>query len=63
MYRQQNAATILIKISKADILFPLTIGKIRKVSVSAKPKCIALAGSPLNIPMLNQKGKGEAYQS
>jgi hypothetical protein len=54
---------ILIKISKADILFPLTMGKIRKVSVNAKPKCIALAGSPLNIPMLNQKGKGEAYQS
>ena len=23
----------------------------------AKPKCIALAGKPLNIPKLNQKGK------
>jgi len=24
---------------------------------------MALAGNPLNIPKLNQKGKGEAYQS
>ena len=41
----------------------LEIGKIKKVSINAKPKWIALAGSPLNIPMLNQNGKGEAYQS
>ena len=39
------------------------LGKIKNVSVKAKPKCIALAGKPLNIPKLNQKGKGEAYQS
>ena len=38
-------------------------GKIKKVNVKAKPKWIALAGKPLNIPMLNQKGKVEAYQS
>ena len=54
---------MLIRMSKADIFFPLIIGKIKNVSVKAKPRCIALAGSPLNIPMLNQKGKGEAYQS
>ena len=52
-----------MRISKAEIFFPLTAGKIKKVNVSAKPKCIALAGKPLNIPKLSQKGKGEAYQS
>ena len=39
------------------------IGKIKKVKVKAKPKCIALAGKPLNIPKLNQNGNGDAYQS
>ena len=37
-------------ISKGDIFFPRTTGKIKNVSVSAKPKCMALAGKPLNIP-------------
>ena len=63
MYKQQNAPTILINISNAEIFFPLTAGKIKKVNVNAKPKCIALAGKPLNIPKLNQKGNGDAYQS
>ena len=54
---------MLMIISKTEIFFPLASGKIKKVSVNAKPKCIALAGKPLNIPKLNQKGKGEAYQS
>ena len=54
---------MLIKISTNEIFFDLEIGKIKKVSINAKPKWIALAGSPLNIPMLNQNGKGEAYQS
>ena len=52
-----------MRISKTDIFFPRTTGKIKNVSVSAKPRCIARAGKPLNIPKLNQKGKGEAYQS
>ena len=52
-----------MRISKADIFFPLTTGKIKKVKVKAKPKWIALAGKPLNIPKLNQKGNGDAYQS
>ena len=52
-----------MKISKVEIFFPLTTGKIKKVKVRAKPKCIALAGNPLNMPKLNQKGNGEAYQS
>ena len=52
-----------MSISKDDIFFPRITGKIKNVSVSAKPKCIALAGRPLNIPKLNQKGNGEAYQS
>ncbi len=63
IYKQQNAATMLMSISKTEIRFPLTIGKIKNVNVRAKPKCIALAGKPLNIPKLNQKGNGEAYQS
>ena len=52
-----------MRISIAEIFFPLAIGKIKKDNVKAKPKCIALAGKPLNIPKLNQKGKGDAYQS
>ena len=47
--------------TKAEILFPLAAGKIKKVNVRAKPKWMALAGKPLNIPILNQKGKGDAY--
>ena len=54
---------MLIIISIAEIFFPLTAGKIKKAKVKAKPKWIALAGNPLNIPKLNQKGNGEAYQS
>ena len=54
---------MLIKISMIDIFFPLEYGNIKKASVRAKPKWIALAGKPLNIPILNQKGKGDAYQS
>ena len=63
MYKQQNAATILMRISNAEIFFPLTAGKIKNVNVKAKPKWMALAGKPLNIPKLNQKGKGDAYHS
>ena len=49
--------------SNTEIFFPLKVGKIRNAKVKAKPKWIALAGRPLNIPILNIKGKGEAYQS
>ena len=49
--------------SKNDIFFDLAIGKIKKANNNAKPKCIALAGKPLNIPKLNINGNGEAYQS
>ena len=52
-----------MRISRADILFPRTAGKIKNVSVKAKPRCIALAGKPLNIPKLNQKGNGDAYHN
>ena len=45
------------------ILFDLEIGNIKNANNNAKPKCIALAGKPLNIPKFNQKGNGEAYQS
>ena len=38
-------------------------GNDRKVKNKAKPKCIALAGKPLNIPKLNIKGNGEANHS
>ena len=38
-------------------------GNIKNAKSKAKPKCIALAGKPLNIPILNQNGKGAAYQS
>ena len=60
---KHNAATILKSMSKTEIRFPLIIGKIKNVNVRAKPRCMARAGKPLNIPKLNQKGKGEAYQS
>ena len=63
MYKQQKDATIPIKISKAEIFLFFEIGNIKKVRVKAKPKCIALAGNPLNIPISKIKGKGEAYQS
>ncbi len=49
--------------SKVEIFFPLTAGKIKKVNDKAKPKCMALAGKPLNIPKFNQNGNGEAYHS
>ena len=54
---------MLIKISIIEIFFDLEKGKIKKANNNAKPKWIALAGKPLNIPMLNQKGNGDAYQS
>ena len=38
MYKQQNAATIPIRISNAEIFFPLTAGKIKKVKVYGKSK-------------------------
>ena len=63
MYRQQKDATMLIKTSKTEIFFPREIGNIKNASNKAKPKWIALAGKPLNIPILNQKGNGDAYQS
>ena len=46
-----------------EIFFDLEKGNIKNASSKAKPKCIALAGRPLNIPKLNQNGKGDAYQS
>ena len=54
---------MLIKISKAEIFLFREIGNIKKAKSKAKPKWIALAGKPLNIPILNQNGKGDAYQS
>ena len=36
---------------------------IKNAKSNANPKWIALAGKPLNIPILNQNGNGEAYQS
>ena len=53
----------LIKISIIEIFLDLEIGNIKNVKVKAKPKWIALAGNPLNIPISNIKGKGEAYHS
>ena len=41
--------------SKIEICFPLITGKIKNVNVKAKPKWIALAGKPLNIPRLNKE--------
>ena len=46
-----------------EIFFDFEIGNIKNVRVKAKPKWMALAGSPLNIPMSNIKGNGDAYQS
>ena len=46
-----------------DIFFDLEKGNIKNASSKAKPKWIALAGKPLNIPILNQNGNGDAYQS
>ena len=60
MYKQQKAAVKLIKISNLEIFFPRETGKIKNVKVNANPKCIALAGKPLNIPTSNQKGNGDA---
>ncbi len=54
---------ILINISKIEIFFDLEYGNIKNANNKAKPKWIARAGKPLNIPILNQNGKGEAYQS
>ena len=54
---------MLIKISNIEIFLDLEIGNIKNVKVKAKPKWIALAGNPLNIPMSKIKGKGDAYQS
>ena len=39
------------------------MGKIKKSNKRAKPKCIALAGKPLNIPKFNQNGNGDAYHN
>ena len=52
-----------INMSNAEIFFFFEIGKIKKANNKAKPKCIALAGKPLNIPKLKINGKGEAYHS
>ena len=46
-----------------EIFFDLVKGNIKNASNKAKPKWIALAGKPLNIPILNQNGNGDAYQS
>ena len=46
-----------------EIFFDLEIGNIKNANNNAKPKWIALAGKPLNIPILNRNGNGEAYQS
>ena len=54
---------MLIKISKDEIFLFREIGKIKNASNKAKPKWIALAGKPLNIPILNMNGNGDAYQS
>ena len=45
------------------IFFDLEIGNIKNANNNAKPKCIALAGKPLNIPKSNMNGNGDAYQS
>ena len=54
---------MLIKISKIEIFLFLEIGNIKNANNKAKPKWIAPAGKPLNIPILNIKGNGDAYQS
>ena len=38
------------------IFFDLEIGNIKNANNNAKPKCIALAGKPLNIPKSNMNG-------
>ena len=45
------------------ILFDLEIGNIKNANNNAKPKCIALAGKPLNIPKSNMNGNGDAYHN
>ena len=52
-----------MKISRKFIFLFREYGNIKKASNNANPRWIALAGNPLNIPKLNQNGKGEAYQS
>ena len=54
---------MLINISKSEIVLFREIGNSKKAKSKAKPKWIALAGKPLNIPILSIKGNGEAYQS
>ena len=54
---------MLIRTSMKEIFFDLEKGNIKNAKSKAKPKWIALAGKPLNIPILNQKGNGDAYQS
>ena len=63
MQRQQNRANKDINISNIEILLFFLIGKIKNAKRRANPKCIALAGKPLNIPKSNIKGKGEAYHN
>ena len=46
-----------------EILFDLEIGNIKNANNNAKPKCIALAGKPLNIPKSNMNGNGDAYHN
>ena len=63
MYKQQKVPTKLIKISKKVIFLFLDTGNIKNANSKAKPRWIARAGNPLNIPKLNINGNGEAYQS
>ena len=49
--------------TKIEIFLFLEIGNIKNAKNKAKPKWIALAGKPLNIPILNINGNGDAYQS
>ena len=49
--------------SKNEIFFPFATGYIKNAKVNANPKCIALAGKPLNIRKFNINGNGDAYQS
>ena len=46
-----------------EIFFDLEKGNIKNAKSKANPRWIALAGKPLNIPILNQNGNGDAYQS
>ena len=54
---------MLIKISMIVIFFDLEIGNIKNANNNAKPKCIARAGKPLNIPKSNMNGNGDAYHN